>query len=75
MVCCDVTWGKSVSSYPTNVLKFASLIKYIADDQTPQIVSYFAEHSRLDETLIESVSGDTLGLGIDNMIQDAYSFL
>jgi len=75
IVCCDVTWGKSVSSYPTNVLKFASLIKYIADDKTPQIVSYFAEHSRLDETLIESVSGDTLGLGIDNMIQDAYSFL
>ncbi len=75
IVCCDVTWGKSESSYPTNVLKFASLIKYIADDKTPQIVSYFAEHSRLDESLIESVSGDTLGLGIDNMIQDAYSFL
>lgn len=75
LVCCDVTWGKSVSSYPTNVLKFAGLIKSIADDQTPQIVSYFAEHSRLDESLLETVGGDTLGLGIDNMIQDAYSFL
>ena len=38
IICCDGSWQESAGTYPSNVVKFAQSIKYIAEDQTPQIV-------------------------------------
>ncbi|MFB2837877.1 phospholipase effector Tle1 domain-containing protein [Floridanema evergladense] len=40
VVCCDGTWNELRSSYPTNVVKLAQSVKYVAEDGTPQIVFY-----------------------------------
>lgn len=76
VVCCDGTWNELGSSYPTNVVKFARLIKYTADDQTPQMVHYISGCGTAeDDDLIERLGGGAFGWGIDRIIQDAYRFL
>ena len=76
VVCCDGTWNELATSYPTNVVKFARLVKYTADDQTPQMVHYISGcGTEEDADLIERLGGGAFGWGIDRIIQDAYRFL
>jgi len=76
IVCCDGTWNELASSYPTNVVKFTRSIKYTADDQTPQLISYISGCGTAeDDDLIERLGGGAFGWGIDRIIQDAYRFL
>ncbi len=76
VVCCDGTWNELATSYPTNVVKFARLVKYTSDDQTPQMVHYISGcGTEEDADLIERLGGGAFGWGIDRIIQDAYRFL
>ncbi|MFB2837781.1 DUF2235 domain-containing protein [Floridanema evergladense] len=78
VVCCDGTWHELTSAYPTNVLKLARLVKYTADDQTPQLVFYSSGFSREDGNLpdlIDRFGDSAFRWGIDRLIQDAYRFL
>ncbi|MFB2880043.1 phospholipase effector Tle1 domain-containing protein [Floridanema aerugineum] len=78
VVCCDGTWHELTSAYPTNVLKLARLVKYTADDQTPQLVFYSSGSSREDVNipeLIDRLGDSAFRWGIDRLIQDAYRFL
>ncbi|MFM7715589.1 MAG: phospholipase effector Tle1 domain-containing protein, partial [Microcystis sp.] len=75
IICCDGSWEDSTSAYPTNVVKFAESIKYIAEDKTPQIVFLSGSGSAEDNEFIKSLGNETFGWGLDRMIQDAYRFL
>ncbi|MGA9380955.1 MAG: DUF2235 domain-containing protein, partial [Phormidium sp.] len=78
VVCCDGTWHELTSSYPTNVLKLARLVKYTAGDRTPQLVFYSSGSTSEDGNLPDLIDrlGDTVfKWGIDRVIQDAYRFL
>jgi uncharacterized protein (DUF2235 family) len=75
IICCDGSWEDSTSAYPTNVVKFAESIKYIAEDQTPQIVFLSGSGTPEDNEFIKSLGNETFGWGLDRMIQDAYRFL
>ncbi|GCL59189.1 phospholipase effector Tle1 domain-containing protein [Microcystis aeruginosa] len=75
IICCDGSWEDSTSAYPTNVVKFAESIKYIAEDQTPQIVFLSGYGSPEDNEFIKNLGNETFGWGLDRMIQDAYRFL
>ncbi|MFB2892394.1 DUF2235 domain-containing protein [Aerosakkonemataceae cyanobacterium BLCC-F50] len=78
VVCCDGTWHELTSTDPTNVLKLARLVKYTADDQTPQLVFYSSGSSREDVNipeLIDRLGDSAFRWGIDRLIQDAYRFL
>ncbi len=73
IVCCDGTWQKLSSNYPTNVVKIAKAIKTSAKDKTPQIVFYdegIGTGNKVDKLL-----GGAFGKGIDQSIQEAYRFL
>jgi uncharacterized protein (DUF2235 family) len=73
IVCCDGTWQKLDSQYPTNVVKIAQAIKPLCDDNTQQIIFYdegIGTGDRLDR-----IFGGAFGWGIDQNIQDAYRFL
>jgi hypothetical protein len=71
IICCDGSWEDSTSAYPTNVVKFAESIKYIAEDQTPQIVFLSGSGTPEDNEFIKSLGNETFGWGLDRMIQDA----
>lgn len=76
VVCCDGTWERLDSLYPTNVVKFAHSIKYMAEDQTPQIVYYLPGIGTAeDDDLIEKLGSAAFGWGIKRIISDAYRFL
>ena len=75
IVCCDGSWQESASGYPSNVVKFAQSIKYIAEDQTPQIIFLSGCGTTEDNDFFKSLGNETLGWGLDRMIQDAYRFL
>ena len=73
IVCCDGTWQKLDSQYPTNVVKIVQAIKPLCDDNTQQIIFYdegIGTGDRLDR-----IFGGAFGWGIDQNIQDAYRFL
>ena len=73
IVCCDGTWQKLSSNYPTNVIKITQGIKPLAEDGTPQIVFYsegIGTGNKADKLL-----GGAFGKGIDRHIQDVYRFL
>ena len=40
IVCCDGTWQKLTSPWPTNVVKIAQAIKPFASDGTSQVLYY-----------------------------------
>ena len=71
IVCCDGTWNKLDSIYPTNVLKLAQAVKRTASDGVPQILFY---DEGIGSDSYKYVGGVT-GLGIEKNIQDAYRFL
>ncbi len=75
VVCCDGTWNELKSSYPTNVVKMAQSVKYIADDGTPQIVFYQEGVGSDTTSIVEHLGGGAFGWGIDKLIQDGYRFL
>ncbi|ACK70034.1 conserved hypothetical protein [Gloeothece citriformis PCC 7424] len=74
VICCDGTWQELGSTYPTNVIKLARLVKYIADDTTPQLVLYLPGCGT-EVNPIERLGGGAFGWGIDKIIQEAYRFL
>ncbi|KJH70274.1 DUF2235 domain-containing protein [Aliterella atlantica] len=73
VVCCDGTWQKLSSSYPTNVVKIAQAVKPVCNDGTPQIAFYDEGLGAGDE--LDKLVGGAFGWGIDQNIQDAYRFL
>lgn len=73
IVCCDGTWQKLDSPYPTNVVKIAQAVKSVADDGVNQIVFY--DEGIGTESKWNMVLGGAFGEGIDRNIQDAYRFL
>ncbi|GBF80260.1 phospholipase effector Tle1 domain-containing protein [Aphanothece sacrum] len=75
VVCCDGTWNELTNSYPSNVLKFARLVKYMAEDKTPQLVFYLPGLGTEDGNAIEQLGGGAFGWGIDETIKQAYGLL
>ncbi|MEA5536928.1 phospholipase effector Tle1 domain-containing protein [Crocosphaera sp. XPORK-15E] len=75
VVCCDGTWNELTNSHPTNVVKFARLVKYMADDKTPQLVFYLPGLGTEDGNVIEQLGGGAFGWGIDETIKEAYRLL
>lgn len=73
IVCCDGTWQKLTSAYPTNVAKITQAIKPIDDDGIQQIVFYNEGVGTGD--LADKFGGGAFGWGLDNVIQNAYRFL
>lgn len=72
IVCCDGTWQKLSSRYPTNVVKIAQAIKPQAGN-IPQIIFYDEGIGTGDKA--DRMFGGAFGWGIDQNIQDAYRFL
>jgi uncharacterized protein (DUF2235 family) len=75
IICCDGSWQESAGTYPSNVVKFAQSIKYIAEDQIPQIVFLSGYGTTEDNDFIKCLGNETFGWGLDRIIQDAYRFL
>ena len=73
IVCCDGTWQKLSSDYPTNVVKIATAIQTLAKDKKPQILFYNQGIGTRDK--VDKLLGGAFGKGIDQDIQDAYRFL
>jgi len=74
IVCCDGTWQKLDSEYPTNVVKITQAIKpYDENDGIHQII-FYDEGVGTGDTL-DGLFGGAFGWGIDQNIQDAYRFL
>ena len=74
IVCCDGTWQKLSSDYPTNVVKIAQAIKHQASGDIPQII-FYDEGVGTGDDLVDRIFGGAFGWGIDQNIQDAYRFL
>ena len=75
IVCCDGSWQESASTYPTNVVKLSQFIRYVAEDQAPQIVFLSGYGTTEDNNFIKFLGNETFGFGLDRIIQDAYRFL
>ena len=80
IVCCDGTWQKLASPYPTNVVKIAQAIKPSCSKGISQIVFYDegVGSGNMAEKLFaegDKILGGAFGIGIDNNIEDAYRFL
>lgn len=73
IVCCDGTWQKLTSPYPTNVVKIAQAVKSSCSQDIPQIVFY--DEGIGTENPISKIFGGAFGKGIDQNIQDGYRFL
>jgi uncharacterized protein (DUF2235 family) len=73
IVCCDGTWQKLTSQYPTNVVKMAQAITSTGADGVPQIVFYDAGLGTGDWR--DNLKGGAFGIGLDQNIQDGYRFL
>lgn len=73
IVCCDGTWQKLSSRYPTNVVKIAQAIKPQSTNGIPQIIFYDEGIGTGDKA--DKIFGGAFGWGIDQNIQDAYRFL
>lgn len=73
IVCCDGTWQKLESNYPTNVVKIAQAIKTVDDQGIPQVVFY--DEGIGTESKFYQIFGGAFGWGIDRNIRDGYQFL
>ncbi|NER78506.1 MAG: DUF2235 domain-containing protein, partial [Leptolyngbya sp. SIO1D8] len=73
IVCCDGTWQKLDSAYPTNVVKLAQAIKPLDKMGVQQVVYYDAGVGTGGG--LDTLLGGGLGKGIDKNIEDAYLFL
>ncbi|WP_310489226.1 DUF2235 domain-containing protein [Chamaesiphon sp. VAR_69_metabat_338] len=68
IICCDGTWQKISSPYPTNVVKITQALS-----DRSQLVFY--SEGIGTGNWIDRIAGGILGWGIDKNIQDAYRFL
>jgi uncharacterized protein (DUF2235 family) len=85
IVCCDGTWQKLKSEYPTNVVKIAQgILPSSRKDGIAQIVFYdegVGTDIVDDDSIFSWINtvlrfiGGAFGSGIDNDIQEAYRFL
>ncbi|NET36512.1 MAG: DUF2235 domain-containing protein [Cyanothece sp. SIO1E1] len=73
VVCCDGTWQKLNSAYPTNVVKLAQAVKPVASDNIQQVVYY--DEGVGTSSGLDWFWGGAFGQGIDKNIEDAYRFL
>jgi hypothetical protein len=73
VVCCDGTWQRLESPFPTNVERIAQAVKSQASDGTAQVIYYHEGIGTWDE--IDKLLGGAFGIGIDQHIQLAYLFL
>jgi uncharacterized protein (DUF2235 family) len=73
IVCCDGTWQRLESPYPSNVVKIAQGITPIDTQGIPQIVFY--DEGIGTENKLQKLLGGIAGKGIDRNIQDGYRFL
>ncbi len=73
IVCCDGTWQKLTSPYPTNVAKIAQAITTTGADGAPQLVFYDEGVGTGDWR--DRLKGGAFGIGLDQNIQDGYRFL
>jgi uncharacterized protein (DUF2235 family) len=71
IICCDGSWQKLGSKYPTNVVKLAQAIKRRDSNRVPQVV-YYSEGVGAGNG---SRLGALFGLGLDEDIIEAYTFL
>jgi uncharacterized protein (DUF2235 family) len=69
IVCCDGTWQKTDSLYPTNVAKLVQAIPISSKN-----IVFYGEGLGTGN-LADRILGGALGWGIDKNIQDAYRFL
>lgn len=74
IVCCDGTWQKLTSEYPTNVVKIAQAIKPLCDDKITQQIIFYSEGVGTGDRR-DGIFGSAFGWGIEQNIQDAYRFL
>lgn len=68
IICCDGTWQKMSSPYPTNVVKITQALN------APNQLVFYSEGIGTGNCL-DRFAGGILGWGIDKSIQDAYRFL
>lgn len=71
IICCDGSWQKLGSTYPTNVVKLAQAIKRRDSHRVPQVVYYGEGIGAGNGSRLAGV----LGLGLDEDIIEAYTFL
>ena len=71
IVCCDGSWRDLSSQYPSNVVKLAQSIEQRDGSGIPQVVHYNEGVGANNKSRI----GGILGLGLDEQILDAYTFL
>ena len=69
IVCCDGTWQKTDSLYPTNVAKLIQAIPVSSEN-----LVFYGEGVGTGD-LADRILGVALGWGLDKNIQDAYRFL
>ncbi len=69
IVCCDGTWQKTDSLYPTNVAKMIQAIPVTAEN-----VVFYGEGVGTGD-FADRILGGAFGWGLDKNIQDAYRFL
>jgi len=73
VVCCDGTWQRLESPFPTDVERIAQAVKSQASDGVAQIIYYHEGIGTWDR--IDKLLGGAFGLGIDQHIQLAHLFL
>jgi len=71
IVCCDGSWHRLASRYPTNVVKLAQSVKRRDARGIPQVVHYSEGIGAGNRSRISGI----IGLGLDEDIIEAYTFL
>jgi uncharacterized protein (DUF2235 family) len=71
IICCDGSWHRLASRYPTNVVKLAQAVKRRDGKRVPQVVHYAEGVGAGNKSRLAGI----LGLGLDEDIREAYTFL
>jgi uncharacterized protein (DUF2235 family) len=71
IICCDGSWHRLASPYPTNVVKLAQAIKRRDGKGIPQVVHYSEGVGAGKKSRVHGI----IGLGLDEDIIEAYTFL
>jgi uncharacterized protein (DUF2235 family) len=73
VICCDGTWQRLASPFPTNVERIAQAVKSQSSNGIAQVIYYHEGVGTWNE--IDKLLGGAFGIGIDQHIQLAYLFL
>jgi uncharacterized protein (DUF2235 family) len=73
VVCCDGTWQRLASPFPTNIERIAQSVPGLSPDGVPQLIYYHEGIGTGDK--VDKLMGGAFGFGIDENIQNAYLFL